>query len=175
MDEESAQRILSSMKGVQYYSLLFTTLPLLLKWILVSIFLYFGGILLDAHQINFKTVFTVVVYSECIIILMGIINLLLLYVKGADSINNVTDLHVIIGLDYLLADKPHNIPLFTFLNSFNVFSVWYMATLTIGISIVTSFSKLKSAILVTFIWLLGVGVHVILAMLSTNMQHISGQ
>ena len=175
MDTEQVQKAISLSERFKYIGLLFVPLILLIKWLFLTLFLYFSAILLNAQEINFKTVFTVVVYSECIVLLMGIINLFLLYVKGVDSINNMIDLQVIVGLDYFLTDKPHNIPFFTFLNSFNVFSVWYVATLAIGVSVVTSFSKLKSAILVSSIWLLGVGSQVALAMFSANMQHMTGQ
>jgi hypothetical protein len=175
MDTEQVQKALSFSERFKYIGLLFVPVTLLFKWLLLALFLYYSAILLNAQGINFKTVFTVVVYSECIILLMGIINLLLLYVRGINSINNMTDLQVIVGLDYFIADKPHNIPLFTFLSNFNVFSIWYVATLAIGVSVVTNFSKLKSVILVSSIWLLGVGMQVALAMLSASMQGMSGQ
>jgi hypothetical protein len=175
LDTEQIQKAISISERFKYIGFLFVPFVLLFKWSFITLLLYFGGILLNAQEINFKTVFSIVVYSEYIVSFMGIINLLLLYIKGVDSINNVTDLQVIVGLDYFLTDKLHNIPFYTFLNSFNVFSMWYITTLTIGISIVTSFSKLKSAILVLSIWLFGVGVQVALAMVSANIQHISGQ
>lgn len=175
LDTEQVQKAISISEQFKYIGLLFVPVMLLLKWLILAMFLYFSAILLNAQEINFKTVYAIIVYSECIILLMGIINLLLLYVRGINSINNMTDLQVILGLDYFIADKPHNIPLFTLLSNFNIFSVWYLATLTIGVSVVTNFSKLKSAILVSSIWLLGIGVQVAVAMFSTSMQGMSGQ
>ncbi len=141
MDEEQAQQALSTMKIFQILGLLLAVVPLLIKWLFVASLMYFGAILFNAQQINYKSVFSVVVLSELILLLMGIINLLVLYIKGAESVNTITDLNTIIGLDYFLADRSHNIPLYTVLSSFNIFSVWYAAVLTIGISIVAGISK----------------------------------
>jgi len=175
MDTEQVQKAISISERFKYIGLLFVPLILLIKWLFLSLFLYFSAILLNAQEVNSKAVFTVVVHSELILLLMGVFNLLILYLKGVESINNITDLNAIIGLDYFLADRSHNIPLFTFLNNLNVFSLWYVATLAIGISVLTNFSKLKSVILVSSIWLLGIGMQVALAMFSANIQHISGQ
>jgi hypothetical protein len=174
MSDEQVQQTLSTMTGFRTLGLLLAAVPLLIKLLLYSLFLYLSAIIFDAQEINFKNIYAVVVHSELILLLMGVFNVLILLIKGVDAVNNITDLNAIIGLDYFLADKSHSIPLFTFLNSFNVFSVWYVATLTIGISVVTGFSKQKSAILVSSIWLLGVGLQVALAMFSTNMQHMAG-
>jgi hypothetical protein len=174
MDAEQIQQAMLVYERFQYLGILFSAIPLLIKWIFLSALLYYGAILLNAQNIRYKSIFTVVVYSEFIILLMGIINLLLLYIRGVDSINNITDLQTIVGLDYFLTDKQYSITLYTFLSSFNVFSVWYVATLTIGISIITYFSKYKSAILVSAIWLLCVGLQVASTMFSSNMQHMMG-
>jgi hypothetical protein len=172
MDTEQAQQAMLVYERFQYVGILFSAVPLLIKWIFLSAFLYYGAILLNAQNIRYRSVFTIVVYSEFILLLMGIINLLLLYIRGVDSINSITDLQAIVGLDYFLNDKQYNIPFYTFLNNFNVFSIWYVVTLTIGISIATCFSKLKSAILVSTTWLLCVGFQVASTIYSANIQNM---
>ncbi len=57
-------------------------------------------------------------FAEMILLLMGIINLLLLHLNGIDSINHITDLQAIVGLDFLLSDKTANLPFFTFSNCY---------------------------------------------------------
>lgn len=169
IDEIQIQRSLATAKRLQYIAYAFTPVVLLLRWIIVASILYYLCLLLGvADPPRFRTVFAVVVYSEMILLLMAITNTLLLYARGIDSMRHLIDLQAIAGLDILLKDKSASIPLFVLLNSFNFFSVWYIVTLTLGISVVTSFSKLKSAILVSGVWLLGVGYQVALAAISIN-------
>ena len=141
---------------------------MLFRWLILAAVLYFTSILIGAEQAKFKTFYAVTVYSELILVLMGIVNILLLHIKGIDNLQHITDLQAIIGLDYFLSDKTTNIPLFTFLNSINIFSIWYIATLTLGVSIGTNFSRLKSALLVSTVWLLGLGFQVALVEISSR-------
>jgi hypothetical protein len=145
---------------------------ILLRWSVLGALLYFSAIILGATELRFKQVYAALVFSEMILVLMGVINILLLYIKGIESIQNITDLQAIVGLDYFLSDKAADPPLFTFLNSVNIFNIWYVATLSIGLSVITGFSKLKSAVLVSAVWLLGVGFQVALAAISSNAPRI---
>jgi hypothetical protein len=167
--EQQVQQMLASAQRFQYVGLILAPFLLLLRWLIISAFLYFASELLGApNTTEFKTVYAVTVYSEIILVLMGVINLLLLYNKGIDVVQNVADLQAVVGLDILFADTAKNLSLFTFFNNINIFSIWYVVVLTIGISVVTNFSKLKSGILVTTIWLLGVGFQVAIATISNN-------
>lgn len=174
LEKEQIERAIAFSERFQYIGLAIAPIYLLLRWLVIAGVLYFLAILLGTEALKFKTVYTVVVYSEMILLLMGVINILLLYLKGVDSVHHITDLQAIVGLDVLLTDKTANLPLFTLLNSVNVFSIWYLATLTIGISIATNFSKLKAGVLVTSVWLIGVGFQVALTAISSNFSAAMG-
>jgi len=163
LGEEEAQKAVAFADRLKYLSVLFVPLGLLLRWLVVSAFLYFSSVILEAPpNLKFKNVYVVVVYSEVILVLAGIVNLLLLYLKGVDSIHTATDLQAVVGLDILLRSKTANIPVYILLNAVNVFNLWYLVVLSIGMSIVTNFGKLKSFGLVTFTWSLGVGYQALL-------------
>ena len=170
LQADQAEQAVAMSQRFQYIGLAVAPLLLLLRWLVIAAVLYFVAILLSVEALKFKTVYAVVVYSEMILLLMGVINILLLYLKGIGSVHHITDLQAIIGLDILLTDRSANLPLFTLLNSINVFSIWYLGTLTIGISVITNLSKLKSAVLVTSGWLLGVGFQVAFAAISMSVQ-----
>ncbi|MBN1396528.1 MAG: YIP1 family protein [Bacteroidetes bacterium] len=175
MSEEQAQKVASTTSRYRMFMRLLIPITFLLKWLFISSFLYLGAILFDAQKNNFKTLYAVVVYSEFILALMGIINVLLILIKGVDAVSNLTDLHTIIGLDFFLADKSQNVLLFNFLNNFNVFSVWYVVVLTIGMSVICQLKKWKSAVLVTSVWFWGVGFQFAVGLLSENMQLMMGR
>ncbi|MGC8596247.1 MAG: hypothetical protein ACP5MI_11680, partial [Candidatus Kryptoniota bacterium] len=121
-------------------------------------------ILLDAPpEFAYPKVFSVVAYSEMIVLLMSVVNLLALYAKGIGSVQQVTDLQAIVGLDFLIKDKMSNLPLFILLNSINVFTIWYLATLAIGVTVITGFRKIKSALIVTGVWLIGVAFQMVIS------------
>lgn len=140
---------------------------LLLRWLMFSAFLYFIAILMDA-EVSFKTVYALTVHSEMIIMLMAVLNILLLYAKGTDRIVQMADLQAIVGLDYFLKNRAANPALFAFLNSINIFNIWYIATLGIGMSVVASLNRIKSTVLVAFVFFLGVGFQVVLTAITSN-------
>ncbi len=171
LDEEQIQQSLAVVERFKYIGFAAAPVTLLLRWSILAALLYFSSVLLDAEgAFKFKTVFAVVVHSELILLLMAVINVLLLYAKGPETVDHVTDLQAIVGLDILVPDNISSLPLFTFLSNINIFSIWYVATLAIGISVITNFSRLKSAILVSVVWLLGVGFQVALTAISVNSQ-----
>ena len=172
LDEENLEQSLSVMEKSQYLGAFLVPGVLLLKWTAIATILYLLSIIFGNQEQKFKECFIVVVYSEIILILMSIITVLLLHLKGFDSIHQLTDLQPVIGLDVLMADKASNLPLFTFLNSVNPFNIWYLAVLSVGFSIMTNFSKAKSTVLVTTVWLLGVGLQVASVVLSANLYRL---
>jgi hypothetical protein len=153
----------------KYIGLLFVPVTLLIKWVIVGALIYLLCILFETpNELKYRTIFSVVVYSEMILLFMSVVNVLILYVKGIGSVQHLVDLQAVPGLDLLLKDKISNLPLFTFLNSFNVFSIWYVITLTVGISVVTGYRKLKASLIVTGVWVLLVTFQVIMSFISSN-------
>lgn len=172
LDEENVEQSLSMMEKSQYFGLVLVPGFLLLKWMAIATVLYLLSGIFGTQEQKFKECFVVVVYSEIILILMSIVTVLLLHLKGFDSLHHPTDLQPVIGLDVFMADKASNLPLFTILNSVNPFSIWYLAVLSLGFSIMTNFSKARSTVLVTTVWLLGVGLQVALLFLSANLYRL---
>jgi hypothetical protein len=175
MSEEQIEQLVSTVTRYRMFLFLLVPIPLLIKWFFITLLLYLGAILFDAQENRFKTIYAVVVHTELILLLMGLINLLILHIKGLDTINNTTDLQGIIGLEYFLAEESQNVPLATLLNNFNIFSLWYIATLTIGMSVICRLKKWESAVLVSSVWFLCIGVQFAFSLLSENMQHMMGR
>jgi hypothetical protein len=157
MSAEELDSAVSFSKQVQYLMTLVVPLGLLGKWLLITVFLYACIVILDGNDPHFHQVFATVVYAEGILVLMAWVNLLLLYLKGPQSIHDPTDLQAIAGLDIFLSDPSTHVSLFAFLNGVNPFSVWYIVTLSTGISVMTGVGKIKSGTMVTILWLAGLG------------------
>ena len=165
----TANQVLSISERVGDIDLIFKPALLLLKWTFFAAILYMLCILLDAApSLKFRIFFSVIAFSEAIPAFMTVVNILILYAKGIGSVQNMTDLQAIIGLDFLMKSKMSNLPLFIFLNSINVFTIWYVTTLAIGISVITGFRKIKSTLIVTGAWLLGVAFQMVISAVSSG-------
>lgn len=172
--QEKAMQVVNMSRSVQYFSLFFVSIPILMKWLVITMGLYYSAILWGEGVAEFKTFFSVVAHSEFIWICMAIINVLLLQIKGVDSVYSLSDLQSIIGLDYFLTDRSQNVVLFTFLNNFNVFSLWYLATLTFGISIVSELNIWKSFFIVAFVSILAIAIQLSISSLTQGIQQNVG-
>ena len=175
MSEEQVQLVTSTISRYRVFSMLLIPMTFLIKWLFIALFLYLGAILFDAEQPNFKSIYASVVHAELILLLMATINLIFLLIKGIDAINNITDLQTIIGLDFAIADKSQNVLLFNFLNNYNIFSIWYIIVLTTGISVICQLKKWKSAVLVSSVWFLSIGIQFAFGLLSQNIGQMMGR
>lgn len=157
---------------VQILSAVLSPVALLLKWVIVSALIYLFAVVLGSVDARFKQVYVIVVHAETILVLMSLLNILLLYLKGPVNIREVSDLQALVGLDIFLHDKSSNPPLFVLLNSINAFSLWYLALLTIGISVVSKLGRIKAGVAVTGVWVLGVLVQMASSALGTRFQSL---
>lgn len=165
-EDHEIERILNTAQRFTYIGYIFNPVILLLRWLIVAALLYFIAVLLNAENLTYKSIYASVVYAEIVFVVMGILNVIVLYFKGVDTVTHPIHLQAIAGMDILMRNPTDNMPLFIFLNNINIFSVWYLVILKIGLSIMTRFSKLKSALIVTFVWLLTVIYQVVIATIS---------
>ncbi|MDD8018320.1 MAG: YIP1 family protein [Bacteroidota bacterium] len=175
LGEERARDILSNANQFALIGLIFTPIPLLIKWLVITAILYYTSILLNSQSVNFKIYFSVVVHVELLLLLMSITNIIILEFKGVSAVNTMNDLHMIIGLEYLLKEGANDIYLFTVLSNFNLFTIWYVIVLSIAFSIVSQVGKWKSSIIVFFVWLSGVSLQIAAIILATNLQKMMGK
>jgi hypothetical protein len=170
--DEYVASTLKMIGTVQTLGALFTPAALLLKWAVVSALIYISVVLLGAGDPRFKRIFVIVVHAEIILILMSLANILLLHLRGPVDIREVTDLQALVGLDVFLNNRSSDPPLFVLLNSFNVFSLWYITLLTIGISVVAGLGRFKACVATTGVWILGVLLQVASAALGARFQSL---
>ncbi len=102
----------------------------------------------------FRKFFSVIAYSETILVFMRIVTLLIVYARGFDSIESESDLIVFKGLEYVLQSP--NIPPWALavVSSIHPFSVWYILVLSTGIGVCCSLRWRTALIVVTLSWVL---------------------
>ena len=149
-------------KGIEigifhFIGVLLSPVPSLIKCLIFAVCLYLGARLLGStNELTFKLMYAVVLHAELILVLSNLINgALLLYFKQSDDIQNFTDLQVLPGLHLLLDNQAEATPyfMFKFLSQFDLFSMWYLWVLSLGVAVVAKLTMRKSVLLTVSLWL----------------------
>jgi hypothetical protein len=147
--EDSAPTLVSRLSAVSFIVILTLqslTIPIRLLWTSTMIFLI-------ARNMRFRNILLCLVYAEIVLSLMAVSNVLLIYVRGLEKIASYADLHLIPGLQYLIAGAGGDRILFDLANSANIFSVWYIFTIATGLSTMFNISKIKAGAYCCFAWI----------------------
>lgn len=130
---------------------------LLALWSMLSLFLYFFSILLDAQKwFTYRVVFSLVSHCGIIFLVGECINFILLRLGLLKSASLLLPNRFPIGLDLLLIGKSASISLVVLLYSINPVTIWYFATIALGISMLGGISKKKAGLAVVSAWAIGV-------------------
>ena len=144
----------SMMRSLMVIAMILETGIKLFRWVVLTSVLYFLSryvTIKDDHL--FKRLFTVAAYSEIVFIVMNLLNLLVIYARGLDRIENSADLTTVNkGLEIFFA-ADSNPPLMTLLSNINIFSLLYIVIFSIGVSVTTGLKRVGSIGFVSFAWL----------------------
>jgi hypothetical protein len=128
--------------GAPFFSIL---VLVILAAILFAAFKIFGG------EGEFLQAFSITIYSWYPLFIKSIIAVpALLYSKHALTITAMQN-PVASNLGYFISAKQHPIA-FAFLSSFDVFSIWTIILMIIGFSLMSRFSRTKTAVIILSLW-----------------------
>lgn len=137
----------------------------LIRWAIIGgLILIIAG--LFTEKLNFKQSFSIISYTNLIVLLGSAVNTGAVYLKGVESISSPYDLWLI-GLNFW-SQETVGLPLYLFLSEITVFSVWYVILITIGLITIADLSKGKAAFVSIFVWLLGAGIKIGIALIGTQ-------
>jgi len=168
---ELAKPIAQSAKSFTIISAALSPLYLILKFFIIAIILWII-VQLFTLEINFKKIFSLVVHCGIITFLGSVLTLLILHLRGLDSIKNSADIQVSLGTDLFLGNLDLSLPLKVFLSNINLFSIWWIVLLTLGISIISKISRTKSSFIAVFLWLFSTAIQVGIASLQNSLAKI---
>lgn len=127
----------------------FLPVRLITGWATFALMLFYACKAWSTSEVvRFQQVFSLEVAAESTMVLARIASLI--YSGGAES----SFLRVPLGLDMIFSPS-QNIVVQMALNSVNVFSLWYLVILTMGISGIYGITKTKSAISAAAVWIVG--------------------
>jgi len=149
---EKASRTIDLVRRYEYMNFMLVPVMLALKWTVLSALLFSSAVLFNGSSAKFSTVFSLVVHAEFIQLFMGIVNIILLQVKGAADISTFSDLYPIVGLEYFFRTTVHDAAVLQFLKGVNIFNVWYLTVLTAGVAKICGIPVWKASVIVLVIW-----------------------
>lgn len=152
--EHADSAVTSLMKIYFVLGVLVRTCTIFVRWLVFSVVLYsITRSCIPKSYPNWKQIFCVVAYSEIIFIAMSVISVLMIYAQGLEKIVNSTDMVVFKGLDALVGSWIDNPLLSTLFANVNIFSLWYVITVSVGLRVFTGFKRSESVALTAVSWL----------------------
>ena len=154
---------------------LLTPIPEILKLSGIAILLLWLSVIISGKKQGFTEYFMTAIYAEFILMIKDYITVGVLWIKGIGNVHTLMDMHPAMGLEVFLNDPSSNLVLYTILSNFNPFMLWHIFVLTVGLSTMSQLTKKRSLIITSGIWVLGIGLQTILAILSVNIMRMAGK
>ena len=151
LSSEEIEQTLSVARIGQMVGIFFSPIGVLLSWLMYTLLIWLIAQLLNGKA-PFKKPFSVVSHSSVITFLGAILSWTILRLRGIDSISGPEDLDVSLGITLLFPQDTLTLPIRMILSNLNLFTVWYLGTLILGVSIVYNFPKKSAAVVVVSVW-----------------------
>ncbi len=117
-------------------------------YLLLKAAIFYFTVVVTGYEIKFKKIFSLTVWSGIITSLGVIVKTLLTIMKHSSQVYT--------SLAVFLPGMNNKSVLFAFLNNFEIFTLWNLALIGVGIGVITKMDKKKSTTLVFVLWLLWV-------------------
>jgi hypothetical protein len=152
---EMIQDAVAYLEGRRFVNILLTPLKL---WVIIAIFSYLIYLVCSVSKPislpRWKHFFAVVVWSYWVLIVGEALSLVTHSVVGPFSSNAGLAFTQPLGLGMIKISSSDPGLLYA-LNAANVFSIWYLLVVSLGVSILCGFSRVKGILATTFVWLFG--------------------
>ena len=127
--------------------------------ILCAVMLLFYALILQLvvriskRKLEYKKVFQLLVCCYVAVALGDVVNTVLLHVRGIDVIENMYDLSIT-GLSFFTSIEKVGATGYVFLSCFTPFQLWFVALLSIGLSIFAEMKLVKAIVISVLFWLI---------------------
>ncbi|MDD2890677.1 MAG: YIP1 family protein [bacterium] len=136
------ERLINMARNMTYINILLAPIVVMIIWAATAFVLWSSEILLNIEA-SYKKTFVLVSYAYTVNVLKQVVSSIILFFKGAQSISSPDDFTVHFGFNLFLDFKN---PLINYLlDEINIFNLWYIFLLILGISVVFKIPKIKSS------------------------------
>ncbi len=134
-------------------TLLITPLLLFLRWLLLASLIWLTAAVF-LHSLTYQKVLTVVAFSYLPILARDAVTCLILLTRSAAALRNADGMTVALGLDLLFPSMP--LPWSALAGSINLFELWFVTLLVVGISKAARSTPLRALGIVLPTWIIAV-------------------
>lgn len=162
MPGEQINSSLDMMNKSTVLTSLLTPVLLFLRWLLLASGLWLtAAVFLDS--VAYRQVLTVVAYSYLPILARDAVTCLILLMRSGDVLRHADGMAVALGLNLLFASM--SLPWSALVGSVNIFEVWFVTLLVVGISRTARVTPMRALSIVLPTWIIAVVVQSALATL----------
>jgi hypothetical protein len=163
LDPARAEQVLSLTHRISLVSTVFSPVSMLVKWVVLAGLLYLVAILANGRM-RFRQAYSLVAFASIALVAEWSTGLVVMLLKGLENVRAPLDLVPALGLTLVFRDV--GLGWFTLLNSINLFQVWFVILLVLGIASINGFSRWKSGWVVASVWLFQTGIGALTTALS---------
>ena len=165
LDESQVDETLHFIGRLQLLGMILSPGILLLKWALVAGLMFVAAQLMTS-QMTYRQTFSLVAFTSIFQLLESCTVLTILRLKGIENLNSPLDFQPPVGLNIVFGST--NLSWNTFLNDFNLFEIWYVVILVLGVATLSQCSRLKAVVVVVPVWLFLVCIQVCVVAISAG-------
>ena len=154
MPEQQMERALDILHKMRYLTAIGGVFTAAFTFFMYALILYIIT-LVAKPALAYMKVFTIVVYSNIALMLGGLINTGLLYLRGIDTITSPYEIELT-GLNVLTTMEQAGGALYVFLSLVNPFQLWFVILLSIGLKVFTEMKYTKALLLCILFWIITV-------------------
>ncbi len=153
MPAEQVRSSLEMMHKSNVMALLLTPLLLFLRWLLMALMLWLtAAVFLDT--LTYRKLLTIVAFSYLPMLARDAVSCLVLLMRNEDALRHADGMTVALGLDLLFPSMP--LPWSALAGSVNIFEVWFVTLLVVGISEAAPARPSRALAIVIPTWLVAV-------------------
>lgn len=152
MSGEQAQAAVEQMERFGFIGLIAAPAGVLLIWLILAALVNVTVNLVSGKS-EYKKVLSLIGFTSLIGVLEQIIQLVVIRLKGIESIESVSDTRIPLGLAALFPGSEGAAR--ALMDSLSVFQIWYLIVFTLGVSAIFRISRAKAAVPAALMWLIG--------------------
>ena len=128
-------------------------------WSVISLYLYFFSILLNAEKgLPYRVLFSLVSHCGLIFLVGECVNFILLRAGFLKSTSLMLPNRFPVGLDLLLIGKSPSLSTAALFHTINPFTIWYFVILAMGLSSLGRISQRSAGLVAGSLWVIGVAI-----------------
>jgi len=151
--EESLEKSIEMMQKFQAIGYLTGAITVLVQSLIMALISYVI-VSIFTSQGSFKRLFTLYLYSYIIPSVGAILSFVLARQKGLENIRSMQDARVSLGLSFLVSSEHRYLE--AFLNTIDVFSIWFYILMVLGIMTIFRLTRKQAILSIVPIWLISV-------------------